>query len=189
MAIKTFTTGEVLTAADTNTYLANSGLVYITSGSLSTSATNFQGCFTSAYRDYHIVIDRITPSAGVDVYMRYMTGATPNAGAQYYYGHLALSAAGANLNVSGAGINAGFVNVRLNNSSATGNIIMDIYNPQLATITHANMKSAYSIAAGYSFSHGGMSFDAATVFDGFQITTLGGTTLTGNCTIYGYRQS
>jgi hypothetical protein len=29
MAIKTFTTGEVLTAADTNTYLANSGLVYV----------------------------------------------------------------------------------------------------------------------------------------------------------------
>jgi hypothetical protein len=27
MAIKTFTTGEVLTASDTNTYLANSGLV------------------------------------------------------------------------------------------------------------------------------------------------------------------
>jgi hypothetical protein len=27
MAIKTFTTGEVLTAADTNTYLANSGLI------------------------------------------------------------------------------------------------------------------------------------------------------------------
>ena len=31
MAIKTFTTGEVLTASDTNTYLANAGLVYITS--------------------------------------------------------------------------------------------------------------------------------------------------------------
>jgi hypothetical protein len=30
MAIKTFTTGEVLTASDTNTYLANSGLVFET---------------------------------------------------------------------------------------------------------------------------------------------------------------
>ncbi len=29
MAVKTFTTGEVLTAADTNTYLNNGGLVYI----------------------------------------------------------------------------------------------------------------------------------------------------------------
>jgi hypothetical protein len=29
MAIKTFTTGEVLTASDTNTYLANAGLVFV----------------------------------------------------------------------------------------------------------------------------------------------------------------
>jgi hypothetical protein len=171
------------------TAVGNSGLVYITGGSLSGSATNFQGCFTSAYRNYHIVIDRITPSAGVDVYMRYMTGATPNAGANYYYSHRAFSAAGATLDVNGAGINAGFVNLRLNASGATGNIIMDIFDPQLATITHCNFKSQSSIAAGYVFSTGGMSFDAATVFDGFQITTLGGTTLTGNCSIYGYRQA
>ena len=38
MAIKTFTSGAVLTAADTNTYLTNSGLVYIAQGEL-TSAT------------------------------------------------------------------------------------------------------------------------------------------------------
>jgi|694.fasta_scaffold46773_9 hypothetical protein len=189
MAIKTFSDGNSLPASDINTYLANSGLEYITSGSLNAAATNFQGCFTSAYRNYHIVIDRITPSASTDIYMRYMTGATPNTGANYYYGFVALSAAGTNLNVSGAGINAGFLNVRLNNSSATGNIIIDIYNPQLATITHCNAKSAYSIAAGYSFSHGGMSFDASTVFDGFQINTLGAVTLTGNVTIYGYRQA
>ena len=31
MAVKTFSTGEVLTASDTNTYLNNGGLVYITS--------------------------------------------------------------------------------------------------------------------------------------------------------------
>jgi hypothetical protein len=30
MAIKTFTSGAVLTSADTNTYLNNGGLVYIT---------------------------------------------------------------------------------------------------------------------------------------------------------------
>jgi hypothetical protein len=51
MAIKTFVTGTVLTAADTNEYLANSGLVYITS----TSAVPLQatvtisGCFSATY--------------------------------------------------------------------------------------------------------------------------------------------
>jgi hypothetical protein len=60
MAIKTFTTGEVLTASDTNTYLANSGLVYITSATL--SATALDGIFTSDYDNYRIVISNIDQS-------------------------------------------------------------------------------------------------------------------------------
>jgi hypothetical protein len=39
MAIKTFTTGEVLTASDTNTYLANSGLVYVKSQTIGSGVT------------------------------------------------------------------------------------------------------------------------------------------------------
>jgi len=39
MAIKTFTTGEVLTAADTNTYLTNSGFQYVSSGSFTNAAS------------------------------------------------------------------------------------------------------------------------------------------------------
>jgi hypothetical protein len=55
MAIKTFTTGEVLTAADTNTYLANSGLVYITGTTFSNVASvTLQNCFSSTYDNYHL---------------------------------------------------------------------------------------------------------------------------------------
>jgi hypothetical protein len=59
MAIKTFTTGEVLTASDTNTYLANSGLVYVTSVTVPTSpasnTVSVSGCFTSTYDNYKII--------------------------------------------------------------------------------------------------------------------------------------
>jgi hypothetical protein len=63
MAIKTFTSGEVLTSADTNTYLANSGLVYIAEGSTSTSVLglNFNNVFTSTYDNYRIMIDYFKP--------------------------------------------------------------------------------------------------------------------------------
>lgn len=40
MAIKTFTTGEVLTASDTNTYLANSGLVFVKSQTIGSAVTS-----------------------------------------------------------------------------------------------------------------------------------------------------
>ena len=66
MAIKTFTTGEVLTAADTNTYLANSGLVYITSvslaGATAASPVAITSCFSSTYTNYRIVVSNFINS-------------------------------------------------------------------------------------------------------------------------------
>ena len=53
MAVKTFTTGEVLTASDTNTYLANAGLVYITSTSVGTGGSlTVSNCFSATYNNY-----------------------------------------------------------------------------------------------------------------------------------------
>jgi hypothetical protein len=59
MAIKTFTTGEVLTASDTNTYLANSGLVYIKSQTIREQLQVFRMtvAFSSdTYDNYKILI-------------------------------------------------------------------------------------------------------------------------------------
>ena len=83
MAIKTFTTGELLTASDTNTYLANSGLVYITGGALSSTAVNFVGCFTSTYTDYRIVVDSLAWNATGDLFYQFLTGTTPYTNADY----------------------------------------------------------------------------------------------------------
>ena len=50
MAVKTFSVGETLTASDTNTYLTNGGLVYITEGTASnTSAVDVNSVFSSTY--------------------------------------------------------------------------------------------------------------------------------------------
>lgn len=57
MAVKTFTTGDVLTASDTNTFLANAGWVNIsaTTHSGTASTINFNSVFTSTYANYRIV--------------------------------------------------------------------------------------------------------------------------------------
>ena len=58
MAIKTFTTGEVLTAADTNTYLANSGLVFVKQQTIGNgvSTVTVTGAFSTDYDDYFVTI-------------------------------------------------------------------------------------------------------------------------------------
>ena len=59
MAIKTFTTGELLTAADTNTYLANSGLVLVKSqtvtGGAGVSSVTVSDAFNSTYDNYVVL--------------------------------------------------------------------------------------------------------------------------------------
>jgi hypothetical protein len=58
MAIKTFTTGEVLTASDTNTYLANSGLVYVKSQTIGNSVTSVvvPSAFSADFDNYKVII-------------------------------------------------------------------------------------------------------------------------------------
>ena len=58
MAIKSFSSGEVLSSSDTNTYLNNGGLVYITGGTATnTAATNVDSVFSSTYDNYRIVLE------------------------------------------------------------------------------------------------------------------------------------
>jgi len=64
MAIKTFTTGEVLTASDTNTYLANSGLVFIKQQTIGNgvSSVPVNDVFSSTYDNYKVTIHGGTSS-------------------------------------------------------------------------------------------------------------------------------
>ena len=77
MAIKTFSTGEILTASDTNTYLANSGLVYVAKATLATNTTDLVGCFSSTYDNYRIVLDGLNPNSSSDIYWRLQIGDVP----------------------------------------------------------------------------------------------------------------
>ena len=85
MAVKTFTTGEVLTASDTNTYLANSGLVYVTSTTVGSgvSSVTVSNCFTSTYDNYRIIWAGGTTSASGSGYIQ-LSGITTGV----YYGAL-----------------------------------------------------------------------------------------------------
>jgi hypothetical protein len=72
MAIKTFTTGEVLTASDTNTYLANAGLDYIKEQTIGNAVTqqNVPTCFSSTYTNYRVLITGGAGSSTAGVFIR-----------------------------------------------------------------------------------------------------------------------
>ena len=191
MAIKTFTAGEILTAADTNTYLANSGLTYITSGSLSTATTSFVGCFTSAYDNYRIVLSSLSCSADGDIYWCGLVGSTPSISADYSFAFLGLRADNVQQNASNAASTlayTGFTAVGSVGGLIVGSLSMDIYGPKLAQRTFAT-HNAMGYNAGFYGRQGASHFNLTTQFDGIQFKTGAAPTMTGTVTIYGYRKS
>ena len=65
MAVKTFTSAT-LSASDTNTYLANAGLVYVTSTTITAGASSVvvSNCFSSTYDRYKILIETNVNTGG-----------------------------------------------------------------------------------------------------------------------------
>lgn len=75
MAVKTFTQAEQLSAADTNAYLANGGLVYVTESTFTTTTQVLvDNCFTLSFRQYRILFDTTAYSANNTLQMQMRTG-------------------------------------------------------------------------------------------------------------------
>jgi hypothetical protein len=182
MATKTFTTGEVLTAADTNTFLANSGLVFIKQQTVGATVgtVTVSDAFSSTYDNYRIIY-----SGGVGsgvIYLTLQLGATTTA----YYGSLFGSTytAGA---FAGAGLNNGanFAYAGFANSSSFALLSCDLFHPNLARIT--NLSSNWSFnGVSYSMFIGEQA--SSTQFTAFTIGTSSGTMTGGIVTVYVYRK-
>jgi hypothetical protein len=194
MAIKTFTTGEVLTASDTNTYLANSGLVYVGGSSFSAQSTvNLDGLFSSTYDNYRVEIEWIqnTSNGNLELKFRDSGGAVST--------NYAFVSAGSYMS-SGVFQFAGFNSS--NNQTQTSGYIMgvvagtrgvasyDIFSPNLAQETNMTGQVSVDAASATLTRVQVQSFirqNSATVFVGLQLFATAGTA-TGTVRVYGYRQ-
>ncbi len=199
MAIKTFTTGEVLTASDTNTYLNDAGLVLITSGitvsstggtaatvsngtvtiGTSNTAVTVSGAFSATYNNYRIIVTNSVGSAVSNVALKLGASTTG------YYD------SGQVINYSGAGITG----VSDNNAAAfTRSAVTDttnwqatieLYAPFLATRTFYRSEYFGASQAGYFT---GL-HTSATSHTQFTLTPDSPGTITGGTIrVYGYRQ-
>jgi hypothetical protein len=182
MAIKTFTAGEVLTAADTNTYLANSGLVYIkqqTIGSAVASVT-VSDAFSTTYDNYKIVISGGLASGLTTLVLTLGASVTGYSSGTFYVSYGSTTPLAASDNASSSFGYAGY--------ATTGFIAfnLDVVNPFLAKPT---VFGPTNWAAGTVAGTGTGIHNVATSYTAFTIATSSGTLTGGTIFVYGYRKA
>lgn len=188
MAIKTFSTGEILTASDTNTYLANSGLVYVARATLATNTTDLVGCFSNTYDNYRIVLDSLNPNSSSDIYWRMLTGTTPETSAVYSWycnGYLDTGVASTS---NAAGQTLGYTGyTQTVGAFVGGTITMDVIGPNLnqRTLAHTQAIGYYGT---FGNRGGGSSHSVVAQYTGIRFLTATAATMSGNVTVYGYRK-
>ena len=186
MAVKTFTTGEVLTAADTNTYLANSGLVYVSTTDFNATSVNIESCFTSAARNYRAMIQYKSNGGPISTYIRFLVGSTVQTDNIYslYWG----AATGGAWAGSDRSDQYGFFPAGYATYPTSFNV--DFFSPQATDYTayQINGVSGLSATSAALAVVGGRN-SVTTAINGFQITTASGTALTGKVILYAYRNA
>jgi hypothetical protein len=184
MAVKTFTSGETLTSADTNTYLANSGLVWIkqqTVGSAVATVT-VSDAFSTTFDNYRVTFAGSTPSATDSFRLMISSGATND-----HYGSapydLYTGAASGVLRVN----NGASIYTALNEGgNKTSQFSCDILSPFL---TQPTVMIGQGYGRGFYCNFGGTRA-SSTSYTSFTITVDGAGTMTGGIiTVYGYRKS
>lgn len=186
MAVKTFSTGEVLTASDTNTYLANSGLVYVTTATVGSAVTSvtINNCFTSTYDAYRIVMTNIDGTTDGNVIALQMT-TSGTASTTDYAGNTFYVSTGTTGGLSNAALSAYFEAGSISNAS-TFSAALDLLQPALAKYTR--IQWGPSVDETY-FRFGGGVHKVETAYDGMKITSVVGTITGGTITVYGYRKA
>lgn len=195
MAVKTFITGEKLTTSDTNAFLNNGGLVYVTQTAFTSSAqTDITNCFSSTYDNYRIELEWLqnTSTGTTQIWLRDSGGAIAS-----NYGYTA----GGYYASSGTLTWAGF-NVSANETQTSGWVMgvvsgyrgfawFDVFGPNLSRETNligqvGTSNSSATLTRVYVSSN--IRHNAATQCTGITIYPSAGS-ITGTIRIYGYRQA
>lgn len=185
MAIKTFTDNTSLSASDINSFLANSGLVFVkqvTVGS-AVSTVNITSCFSSTFINYVISFNGIAATVnGTTINFKLLQSST--ATTLGFYGNTFYVISGAAGGLTNANFaNQSFAEMGSMTTGAANTGIMQLQSPFAAEYTRAQFMNSDNNYLRWSSSY----YNGTTSFDGIQILPGGGTMTGGKITIYGYR--
>jgi hypothetical protein len=183
MTIKTFASGEVLTAANTNTYLASAGLVYVkqqTVGSGVGSVT-VTGAFNTNFDNYKVFYTAGTGTNNATLAWTFVG----TLGASTYYGNLFY----ANF-TSGAAATFGWNNAAAIShiggcSFGRWNMAVEVQAPYLASGTFFNAPFMDGSNAGTTTAV----HNVASSYTDFTLTPSTGTLTGGIIYVYGYQKA
>jgi hypothetical protein len=172
------------------------GLVFIQRTTVTAAATvDIAGCFTSTYNDYRLIITLRGSSDNNKLKMTLAASGTPvtsGYAAGVFIGDYS-SGAPPLLNAgyaSGARFELGYIPNNTGNPDNNANIQLDVFGPQATQKTAINGLTT-SVQSG-SANSGGMIIgflDSTTSYDGFQISNVSATNMTGTIAIYGYAKA
>ena len=181
MAIKQFSVGETLTASDTNTYLANAGLVYVTSTTVGSAVTTVtvSNCFSSTYDNYMIRIAGMTGSAAADTSLQLSSITGSVYAYSGFYQAIGVSTINAYAGTT-TSMPIGTMGTTLNTQ-----IIVEISGPNLAVAKYVDVRTASS---NIRVSQAGQ-INSTTQATGFTVTPASGTLTGGIITVFGFRKA
>lgn len=182
MAVKTFTQAEKLTAADTNTYLNNGGLVYVTSTTIGTavSSVTVSNCFSSTYDNYRLTLTGTIGNSAGNFNLQ-LSGIT---GSNYFIGGTFFNYASTTVNGYGPAATTVWSAIAPIGTNYSA-FVIDLFGPNLAD-EKAMFSQGTTTAAYYSFGGSCTSTSAATGFVlSHNVTSMTGGTLT----VFGYRKA
>jgi len=181
----TFSVGSVLTAAQMNKV----GLWLISSGSLSSTSTDFANCFSADYNNYRIVIGDLDLSTTTTrpIGLRFSNGGTATTTGYEWWSSYVYSGGGGN--EGSAAADNWQITQYSGDTTPSGGFTVDIFNPYAsAYTTGVHHAFAYqSGAGGYVNRIGGGTLKNSTSYTGLTVVTSGDS-MSGTVYIYGYRK-
>ena len=155
------------------------------------ATVSLNGCFSSSYQDYKIVVSGLTAAAAANVSVRFRSGGTDNAGGDYKFHYQGVYGDSGTTFSGGSNGTSSISNMLylLNTSDGGGAYInLEVTNPFLSVTTAGIWDTyAYQVDTTVRVSkRGGFANTTQTSFDGFTILPST-SSISGTVKVYGYR--
>ena len=191
MAIKTFTTGEVLTASDTNTYLANAGLVYVASTSAvpAQATVTISNCFSASYDSYRVVVSGVRCTTGARFISAQLRAGGTTSITGYYHARMEASPLSSSQTSNDSAWTWSIVMDSIAGASNYAGGSVDVFNP-FNTFETSYVSSGTDPRTTGAFMRSGAGWhDTTTSYTDLVLTVSGDSFNAGLFTVYGYRKA
>lgn len=169
------------------------GLELITRQSLSGTATNIVGCFSTTYDNYILILDSVSTSIAADIYYQWLSDTTPLTAAAYNWAVSGFNVSGGTSNGGTTGQTFGYTGIT-NQTAVAGarvaNGTYTVFGPMNATNDRQTFMGQASCFAGDWVIRTISSQYNSNVSprDGIRFLTNSAATMGGTVSVYGYRK-